>query len=436
MIKKHRFCIHKHLIPVICVVFLLFLPRLAVAYRPYLLCIMLWLFLLNRNAMSLGLSELGNVYYAFTFFLSLIIHVYSGSIGTALSFFGFFVCAPSVVEQQIWSRHDFEQIISLMLVLSAMYAALGAIEALTQFNLFDVLFNRSVIAGGANNYRGGVYRGHGLFTVSINNAIFMNMMWSIANYRLCNTSTKKRFWAFIWIIIGLDVLLILSRAVIAVGVLTQLIMFKKKGMHWTFTRLIMVIPIIAIICLLNAGVIVSFITYVKSLFYPILNELFGTTLSASSGEKFAGSGQRFLLWKWVFERVHGNLLFGKGFTSVFSYNFVSTVASGIYAGVQYAVEKNSIEVHWLYVLYQKGLFGLSGFIVYQISCLRHVMKAGISTFEKTVSFQYVMRIIVFSYFILLFTCSGFEDLQFFYVLFGLYRSYERICHLDREELAA
>lgn len=428
-IRKHS--IGKHLLPVICIVLLQFLPKNGVSLKLYLVCILLWLLVINKGALQVKKMNLENAYYSITVFLSLVIHAYGGSIASALSFFGFFVCAPMIIEKRIWSRDDFEKIISIMLTLFTVYAVFGIIEAFTQFNLVDILFGRTVVSGGANEYRGTLYRGHGLLTVSINNAIFMNMAWAIANYRLCNAKKKKVLWAVEWFIIGLDVILILSRTVIAVGVLVQLVLFRKQGAKWITKRLLVIIPILAGFVFLNMDSLLSLIDTVKALFYPIINELFGTSLSVSTGEIFHGSGQRFQLWGWIYESVRENLLFGKGFTDPFSREYTNSIISGQYAGTKYMVVKTSIEVHWLYVLYQKGLFGLSGFIAFQIGCIKKTMRRGASAFEEKLSFQYVMMVVTISYFAILFTCSGSEDLYFFYILMGLYGAYQKICVNER-----
>lgn len=431
MTPIRKYSVGKHLLPVICIVLLQFLPKNGVSLKLYLICIMLWLLVINKGTMRVKKMDLENAYYSLTFFFSLIIHAYGGSMALALSFFGYFVCAPMIIEKRIWNRDDFEKVITIMLTLFTVYAVFGIIEAFTQFNIVDTLFGRTVVTGGANEYRGTLYRGHGSLTVSINNAVFMNMAWAIANYRLCNAKEGRVRWAVVWFIIGLDVILILSRTVIAVGVLVQLLLFRKQGVKWISKRLLVILPILTGFVFLNMESTVLLMDTVKSLFYPIINELFGTSLSVSTGQVFQGSGQRFQLWVWIYESVKDNLLFGKGFTDSFSREFVSTIISGQYAGTKYTAIKTSIEVHWLYVLYQKGLFGLSGFIAFQIGCIKKTMRKGVSVFEEKLSFQYVMIVVTISYFAMLFTCSGSEDLYFFYILMGLYGAYLKICANER-----
>lgn len=248
---------------------------------------------------------------------------------------------------------------------------------------------------------------------------------------ICNAKKSRVFWAVTWFIIGLDVILILSRTVIAVGVLVQLVLFRKQGVKWISKRLLVIVPILVGLVFLNMDTMSSLMDTVKSLFYPIINELFGTSLSVSTGQIFQGSGQRFQLWSWIYESVKENLLFGKGFTDPFSREYVNSIISGQYAGTKYTAVKTSIEVHWLYVLYQKGLFGLSGFIAFQIGCIKRTMRKGVSAFEEKLSFQYVMMVVTISYFAMLFTCSGSEDLYFFYILMGLYGAYLKICANER-----
>ena len=63
--------------------------------------------------------------------------------------------------------------------------------------------------------------------------------------------------------------------------------------------------------------------------------------------------------------------------------------------------------------------------------VKKTMRRGASAFEEKLSFQYVMMVVTISYFAILFTCSGSEDLYFFYILMGLYGAYQKICVNER-----
>lgn len=421
--------VKKHLLWAIGIILIQFLPTNAASVRPYLFILVLALPALNHFGISrLTKSKIYDYYYVFTFIASLVLHFYQGSIVSIVSFIAFFIFAPMVVTKNVWDREDFEKLLSIILVLFTIYAVLGIVEAFTRFNVFDFVFHRTtIIEGGANEIRSNLYRGHGVLTVSINNAMLMNMIWMLSNYRLCNQKKKKLFWTLSWCLIGLDVIIILSRAVIFAGIIGQLLMFKKNGARWVTRRVLVGIVLLCLVLPFAANQFEPILNAGKSLFYPIINEVFGAHLVAPGGQTYQGSGNRFQLWLWIYERVKEHFAFGVGFTNAFAYDYTAKVVSGQYAGTAYAATKTSIEVHWLYVLYQKGLFGLSGFVLYQLGCLKKLFSKQIECYESRITFQYTMQVMTVSYFLLLFTCSGFEDLQFFYVMMGLYAAYQGIC---------
>ena len=426
MLEKRKFVISKNLILGLLLVLVLFIPVNGANARTYLFILLLSVPLVLMNSMKITVRNISwySVYYASTDLLSLLIHFYQGSVVSAISFFAFFVCAPAIIKKSVLTRKNFEDLISFIIFVFMIYAVLGIIEAFTHFNIFDIIFQRSFEEFGANEYRSGIYRGHGFLTVSINNAMLMNMVWAIAAYKLCNAKSNKTFWFISWLIIGLDVVLIMSRMVIAIAVISQLLIFRKNGIKW-FSKRLLIIICAFLICLYFIGEeqFDALWKTVAGLFTPIIDEIFGTSFSASVNSTFQGSGQRFELWSWVYNDVKNNLLFGNGYTEKF-FHMYNNVSSSGYA---YSVVKSSIEVHWLFVLFQKGLFGLSGFIVYQIGCVKKVFKRNVKIYEQRVTFHYVAKVITIVYFISLFTCSGFEDLNFFYIVMALHSAYLAVC---------
>ena len=183
MLEKNKFMVSKKMVMVFLLILFQFFPTNGAHARPYLFIIATMFILpINVRYFKMGITDW---LYAVTYIGSLIIHFYSGSIVSAITFWGFFFVAPYIVKRSIRTREDFEKVISIIIVLFMIYAALGICESLTHFNLFDIIWNRNVVEGFANRYRYGIYRNHGISMVSINNAMLVNMVWAIAAYRLC-----------------------------------------------------------------------------------------------------------------------------------------------------------------------------------------------------------------------------------------------------------
>ena len=106
------------------------------------------------------------------------------------------------------------------------------------------------------------------------------------------------------------------------------------------------------------------ISIVVGLFTPIIEQILG-----NKADTVDGTGERLILWNWVYSTVKNHLFTGMGFQTPFQYQYSGI--SGIYS---WTATKTSIEVQWLAVLYEKGLFGMIGFIIFQMGSLKKALK--------------------------------------------------------------
>ena len=366
-----------------------------------------------------------NRIYCITYIASLFIHYYANSIYSSASFLVYFVLSYIITEQAILTKENFDKAISISIYLFALYAVFGLVESITGTNLFDVLFGRTTHWAGYGLKRYGLYLSTGFMTVMHNNAALMCMGWAIAAYRVCNMKTRKGLWIGLWALIGLGCLTIMSRTIMFTAPILQLIIFRKQGVKWLSRRLmIFVIVILMVVMILGSEVLAPITNTVVGMIAPIVDEIFGTSLKAQVNSTLGGSGQRGILWVWITDAVKNNIFFGKGFTDIWS----TTVYGKNYIGQVWQYDKTSIEVHWLRTLYNTGLFGLAGFILYQVGVILKTWKQKVKYFEPKVTFQYTIKWISIFYFFHLFGMSAAEELQFFYLLFALYLSYVYICN--------
>lgn len=415
--------------PILLILFLM-IPTNGRGLPPYFLITMVSIpFILRGLYLSPKKENAFLIYYAFAYISSLFIHFYSGSFILAVSFISYFVLSPMIIKRTIKTRKNFDFIISIIVVLFSIYSVLGIFEATIGVNIFDRVFGRteSVLWAGIGYTRYGFNLSYGFLRVMHNNATLMCMIWAIAAYQLCNAKKHKTIWFLCWFIIGTYDILMMSRMVIFTAPILQILIFKKLGMKWLSKRVMVFFAImLLVVCFSSSDLFLSIFNTLGGLFAPIIDEIFDTSMISTFDSSLGGSGHRFILWSWIFDAVKGKMLFGRGFTDVWS----TTISGKNYLGQIWYSEKTSIEVQWLYTLYRTGIFGLSGFVVFQVGSLRKMWKTKVACFEEKVSFQYVMKWLSVFYFVHLFGIAAAEELYFFYLLFALYMCYIRICNMS------
>lgn len=406
---------------------LYFVPRYGIFVPPFVLvCVLsipyIYLHFVRSHSHK---ANWYNRIYAITYVSSLFIHYHSSSVYSTVLFLSYFALTFLVVEQAIRTKNDFEKALSFILVLFTIYAVHGLFESITGINLINLLFNKSSNWAAYGSKRYGLSLSTGFMTVMHNNAALMCMGWALAAYRVCNMKSHKGWWVFAWGIIGLGCMTVMSRTVMFTAPILQLIIFRKQGMKWLSRKALILISLALLaILLLGSEVLAPLTNAVEGLVAPIIDEVFGTSLKSQVNSSLGGSGQRGILWVWITDAVKNNIFFGKGFTDIWS----TAVSGKNYIGQVWTVEKTSIEVHWLRTLYNTGLYGLAGFVLYQVGVILKTWKMKVKCYEQKVTFQYALKWISVFYFVHLFGMSAAEELQFFYILFALYLSYVHICN--------
>ena len=431
--QQRRMVIPTRMVWLFLLLMFLMVPTNGRGLPPYLLITVLAIpFFLRRFKLKLNREYGFLIYYALVYLSSLFIHFYSGSIVLALSFSAYFIFSPVIARRTIKTKRDFSTVLSIVVVVFAVYSILGIFEAISGINVFDLVFGRSGSAlwAGVGITRYGFNLSYGFLRIMHNNSTLVCMIWAIAAYQLCNVKRHRLFWAMCWLLIGAYDMVMMSRMIIFTAPILQFIIFRKRGSQW-LTKRVFIILVVALVAAFVFGSDIFSILWntIGGLIAPIIDEFFGTSLKAQFDSSLGGSGQRIVLWNWIFNAVKGDMLFGKGLTDVWS----TTVSGKNYLGQTWYTEKTSIEVHWLYTLYRMGLYGLSGFVVFQIGTLLKLWKGKVKCFEEKVTFQFVMKWVAVFYFFHLFGIAAAEELNFFYFLFAIYMSYVHICEGLAEE---
>lgn len=352
--------------------------------------------------------------------VSYLIHFYGFSTLTAVvQFLLTFGMIPLIVFRRLNTQEKVYGYLSAIVYIFAAYSVLGLVEAFTGLNVFEILYGYSIERYAANEIRFGIYRSFGFCTVSINNAMLMNMVWCIANYLVCKRKERKSY-VFAWAIIGIYTILILSKAVMMIAVLSQIVLFfRNKKQKLTLKGFVKsLVLVIGVLVLLNSDILI--VKYAKNIYIPILNQLLGTGFAYDNSFSAGGFGERMQLASWVIEELGDKWPFGVGYQQKFSHSFVKISASGNHS----TWYKESIENTWLFYLYRTGLFGLSGFILYQISCIKKSLKM-LKRENERYSISFLMLVISAGYYVLMLTCFAQEDLRFYYILIAVFSAYIR-----------
>lgn len=386
-------------------------------WRMYYLLAVFYIFIISRKTISdisvLAVGKYKSI-YIITFVGSYLIHYYSGSLLGIFSFLCIFLIPRIIVVKCTKSYDDIEWLLDITVYIFMIHAILGIYEGFTEKNIFDAFLHRQIIYGGANSYRGSLFRSHGIFSVSINNGMFMCMGWVLSLYKLVKNNRLK--YLIPLLLIGIDLFLIFSRMVLIIAVFSAImILLLLKPKKLTKYLLLGGGVLFAIWNFASDEFQVSILEFANKYFKPLLDELIN--FDSSQTINWGGSGERLALWGWVWEFVKGNALFGIGFESQFSHVFF---ANGFWK------TKVSVEVQWLYILLQKGFFGLLGFVAYEWYCLRETFRAFRNDLHERPNIPIVFFIMAAGYFLNLFTCAAFEDLEFFYVLFAIVEGYTEL----------
>lgn len=374
------------------------------------------------SVLSMGKTALrikkGNAFlylYASITVLNFAIHYYSLSIQQILAFVASFVFCRHLILHGINTKEDFDKVLDFIITLFGIYAILVLIEAFIRINVFDIIFSRTVTTySGANGLRFGFLRPHGFCTISQNNAMVMTMAITLTSYKLFNTQKAPIRWKISYSLLFVAIIFEFSRAVTMVLLISQVVILAKCGYTKLLKRLLLVVLGVAIFAVVANSLFKQFVDTLQTFLLSAFSSLF---LDAEAGFG-STNGDRSQLFSWVYNAVKDNIFFGMGYEDSFSVSLSYTV--GTFSGIR---NKTSIENHWLFLLYQTGLFGLIPFIIYQIGCLKRTIKLKVRNSVEKIPFNYAFAVISILYFVVIISFAAFEDLLYYYLLFSLFEVY-------------
>ena len=319
------------------------------------------------------------VYSIFAFFTANMLISFAWIIST--------ICVSLIIVNLVNTRNDFDLIIKNIILSSLILAFIGSVEAfskvfLIQNNLLDA----------NENIRYGLLRATGPFGICINFGMYQSIGATLLLYKILNNKKSNKKLYFIYCFIAFSIFLSVSRLAICMFLATQILIYYQNGINKKNIERLLFIITFFIVLLIILDVLGLEVNKLINDFIISLEKLFGFKNNSIPEKKgVIGFGNRIDLYKWVFEAVKDNFIFGNGIRAEFSYKLTDWII------------KTSIEVNYLYVLYHCGIVGLLFLILSYINTIKYFyIHKNIKINEDVFSFCKVILILFIVYYICLF----------------------------------
>lgn len=293
----------------------------------------------------------------------------------------------------------------------------GIVEEITHINLFGYL-NKSFELN-YNPLRFGILRIIGFSQHTIVHGVYIMFCMSLCLYMWQFVKNKRKgkfFLISLYILLAVNLILTLSRSIIIIATISQLLILYLMGLRKFFKIIFKIILIGIPVVFLFSLFIPSVWNVIRAGFLMIaalFNDKAALMISGVFGnDNLKGVGNRLDLYRWVFEEMPGYWVFGHGWNAEFAHPFTQT--NGLYTWIQI---KDSIEVQYLNTLYQYGLFGMiteiMTFVFFLAICLKNRMKR--KEWEPRISFNKIAFATFLCYFLELFAVNQSSDRYIFYL---------------------
>lgn len=304
----------------------------------------------------------------------------------------------------ILRSHNENLIIKIFVMSGSILAILGIFEAFTGINLIDKIYGLETIRFAANDYRMGIARTYTSFSTSIAFCIYLVMLQILCLYMILSKENKK-YWK-VYILLFFASILTISRGPIFFNIIVQTYIFLKL-------RVFKKRQYFYILC---AGIIIGVFIVLNTDIVKIVVVSIGIIVNKDKYRTMAGiygvgdATQRLGLFKWVYEAVKENIIWGNGHNSIFGVKIN-----------KWGDIKTSIENYYLAMFHGYGIWGIVATIVFFISLLckfRPNKIFGKDCSKKEDFCFYVFAICLF-FFLTIWTTSFDAEGRFFFLIVGM-----------------
>lgn len=282
---------------------------------------------------------------------------------TGIGFFIDTVLFLILMYNLLQTEQDFHMFIDVFLLFLTIYTILGILECFTGFNIWDLVTSTDL-----QRFRYGLYRSNGSSTNFTNNAAFLMLCLPIVGWKLQQEEVQKRKYAVIYGLVLLNILATLTRSIILCIIGLHFIWLVKLGLFKFIKKHFMPILIAIAVAVLIANIpaVSDFLKQFIDMFIAIFDDETANEISASFGSNANGTGQRLLLYSWVYEAVKDKIFFGLGPNHLFEYAWKTETGKSMI--------KSSIENQYLVHLYRYGIAGLMSYLFMIINIISRLWK--------------------------------------------------------------
>lgn len=393
----------------------------AFSYRIVILFAFCFCLLLNKGKISIAhkiISIPMILYFVITGIISITYLQFSTGIGYLIDTALVLILMYNLLQ----TKQEFDMFINVFLLFLTIYTILGILECLTGFNLWDL-----VASAGFQRYRYGLYRSYGSSTNFTNNAAFLMLCLPIVGWKLQQEEVHKWKYAVLYGLVLLNVLATLTRSIILCTILLQLLWLVKMGLL-KFIKKYFVIILIAVsvtVFIAHIPAVSNSLDQFLAMFIALYDEETASEITASFGSNANGTGQRLLLYSWIYEAVKDKLFFGLGPNHLFEYAWITSTGKRMI--------KNSIENQYLVHLYRYGITGLISYLFMIVSILFSLWKDreyNLNGKGGRLTFGFTIVTTVFIYFISGLSFAASDDLRMLFLILSIF-----FIHKNRFEIA-
>lgn len=322
----------------------------------------------------------------------------------------------------------FDYFIDCFIIMLTVYDIMGIIETLTGFNIYDVISGDS----SGSSIRFGLTRFCGAGLVSSNNANFLLLASIIVLYRIlhCDDEKKRKRYIAIYVLNAIALCCTLTRAPIMLFFALQVVWLAKAGVFRLLNRYflwIIIAAVVVVVMIVFVPQINTIVTNFTAMFEALFNASTADSISSSFGSNARGTGERLQLYEWVTQQIKGSEIFGKGPNTAFMQEWTTSY------GVR--VTKNSLENHYLMVLYQFGAVGLVTFICHFLYMLFSISHLGKCVFRQQADKWNICNMVSWGIITMIpamFVTGLFDELRMLYIMIALSVSYALIAKTSQE----
>lgn len=336
------------------------------------------------------------------------------------------IVAGIVLENNIRDWRMFVRIILAVCYVTGVVCIFGIVEALTGFNIWTI-FNNSDATININPPRFGLTRIVSFTYQTISYCTFLVLAACLIMYLLnikgdINRKQRKLLKC-IYVLTVVNIILTLSRSAILIFIVSQIMILYGLGAKKLLKTMARAAVVgVAALFILSIIAPEAFHT-IRNVYYMIMavfdNEYTSLIAGEFGNDNLNVIGTRLDIYKWVYEVIEKETMFGVGFNTPFSYEFDS---GNIWHTI---LTKNSIEVEYLLTFYETGYVGLiSECVVFSAIVITSVKRKFIaSRWEGKIGFNYIMFVVMVCLIIQYFMVNQSSEQFLFFLIVALFMTY-------------